>query len=42
MIDKSEKLATIFLSEGNFVLHYLYITNAEKRNHILPYIKDGT
>lgn len=42
MIDKSEKLATIFLFKGNFVLHYLYITNAEKRSHILTYIKDRT
>ena len=32
MIDKSEKLAAIFLFEGNFALHYLScITNTEKQ-----------
>lgn len=37
MTDKSEKLAAIFLFDGNSILHYFHMTKAEK--NFLTYIK---
>lgn len=31
MTDKSEKLAAIFLFDGNSILHYFHMTKAEKK-----------
>lgn len=41
MTDKSEKLATISLIQGNSVLYYLYITNTEKNKYFNLYKRCG-